>query len=150
MPRGDRTGPMGHGPMTGRGAGYCAGFDTPGFMNTGSRAGMGLRRGAGGRGGHGYRHRNVYYATGLPGWMRYGYSPGWGGMPPGGQYLQQTGQLPQATEWFEEQSGTQPDQPQTPIQPSKEQEIQILENQLDVLTDQVDQIKQRIEELRSE
>lgn len=26
MPRGDRTGPMGMGPMTGRGAGYCGGF----------------------------------------------------------------------------------------------------------------------------
>ena len=33
MPRGDRTGPMGFGPMTGRGAGYCAGFGMPGFMN---------------------------------------------------------------------------------------------------------------------
>ena len=33
MPRGDRTGPMGMGPMTGRGAGYCAGYDVPGFMN---------------------------------------------------------------------------------------------------------------------
>jgi len=33
MPRGDRTGPMGLGPMTGRAAGYCAGYPTPGFMN---------------------------------------------------------------------------------------------------------------------
>lgn len=33
MPRGDGTGPMGMGPMTGRGAGYCAGYATPGFMN---------------------------------------------------------------------------------------------------------------------
>jgi hypothetical protein len=33
MPRGNRTGPMGMGPMTGRGAGYCAGFSVPGFMN---------------------------------------------------------------------------------------------------------------------
>ncbi|HEX2957156.1 MAG TPA: DUF5320 domain-containing protein [Chitinispirillaceae bacterium] len=28
MPRGDRTG-----PMTDRGAGFCAGYGTPGFMN---------------------------------------------------------------------------------------------------------------------
>jgi hypothetical protein len=33
MPFGDRTGPMGLGPMMGRGAGYCAGFYTPGNMN---------------------------------------------------------------------------------------------------------------------
>ncbi len=25
------------------------------------------------------RRRNMYYATGLPGWMRFGYSPGWVG-----------------------------------------------------------------------
>ena len=33
MPGGDGTGPQGLGPMTGRGAGYCAGFDTPGYAN---------------------------------------------------------------------------------------------------------------------
>lgn len=31
MPRGDRTGPNSAGPMTGRGMGYCAGFDAPGM-----------------------------------------------------------------------------------------------------------------------
>ena len=34
MPRGDGTGPMGYGRMTGRGVGYCAGFETPGYANT--------------------------------------------------------------------------------------------------------------------
>jgi len=33
MPRGDRTGPSGQGPMTGRGAGLCGGYATPGFAN---------------------------------------------------------------------------------------------------------------------
>ena len=33
MPRGDRTGPMGMGPMTGRAAGYCAGYGVPGYAN---------------------------------------------------------------------------------------------------------------------
>ncbi len=33
MPWGDETGPMGQGPMTGRGAGYCAGYNTPGYAN---------------------------------------------------------------------------------------------------------------------
>ncbi len=33
MPFGDGTGPAGMGPMTGRAAGFCAGFPTPGYMN---------------------------------------------------------------------------------------------------------------------
>ena len=33
MPFGDRTGPLGLGPMTGRAAGFCAGFPVPGFAN---------------------------------------------------------------------------------------------------------------------
>jgi hypothetical protein len=33
MPFGDGTGPMGLGPMTGRAAGFCAGFGRPGFTN---------------------------------------------------------------------------------------------------------------------
>ena len=42
MPGGDGTGPGGMGPMTGRAAGYCAGYPVPGFMNPiGGRLGMG-------------------------------------------------------------------------------------------------------------
>jgi len=63
MPRGDGTGPLGMGPMTGRGAGFCAGFGVPGFMNRGFGF-FGRGRG-GGRG-----WRNMYYATGLTGWQR--------------------------------------------------------------------------------
>jgi len=33
MPAGNGTGPAGMGPMTGRAAGYCAGYAMPGFMN---------------------------------------------------------------------------------------------------------------------
>ncbi len=33
MPWGDRTGPWGFGPRTGRAAGFCSGFGMPGFMN---------------------------------------------------------------------------------------------------------------------
>ena len=32
MPGGDQTGPLGFGRMTGRGAGYCAGYSTPGYV----------------------------------------------------------------------------------------------------------------------
>lgn len=42
----------------------------------------------------------MYYLTGTPGWMRFGYSPGWAGrsptgLPPTAQYSMQTGQVPQ-------------------------------------------------------
>ena len=47
MPRGDGTGPAGAGSMSGRGAGYCAGFGTPGFVNRGAGLGRGLGRGFG-------------------------------------------------------------------------------------------------------
>ena len=71
MPKGDRTGPMGQGAMTGRQAGYCSGFPTPGFTNTpyGQGFGMGVYRG---RGARGYGWRNMFYATGRPGRVRYG------------------------------------------------------------------------------
>ncbi|HHV55317.1 MAG TPA: DUF5320 domain-containing protein [Firmicutes bacterium] len=47
MPWGDRTGPLGLGPMTGRAAGYCAGFPLPGFAH--GWPGAGLGRGGGWR-----------------------------------------------------------------------------------------------------
>ncbi len=82
MPGGDRTGPMGMGPMTGRAAGYCAGYGVPGFMNSvpGRGFGMGFGRGRGfGGGGRGWRH--MFYATGLPGWMRAGWPAPVGAAP---------------------------------------------------------------------
>ena len=73
MPRGDGTGPMGMGAMTGRAAGYCAGLGMPGYANPalgrGFRMGFGRGRGFGG-GGRGWRH--MFYATGPPGWTRFG------------------------------------------------------------------------------
>jgi hypothetical protein len=44
MPRGDRTGPGGLGPMTGRMAGYCAGFNRPGFTGFGRAYGNAFNR----------------------------------------------------------------------------------------------------------
>ena len=66
MPFGDRTGPAGQGPRTGRGAGFCGGFGVPGFMNRGASQGLFGR----GRGGAGRGWRNCFYATGLTGWQR--------------------------------------------------------------------------------
>jgi len=68
MPFGDGTGPLGMGPMTGRAAGYCAGYSVPGYMNP---TVFGRGRGFWGRG-RGWRH--WYYATGLPFWARSPYS----------------------------------------------------------------------------
>lgn len=67
MPGGDGTGPMGIGPMTGRGAGYCAGFAVPGVVNRMFGGGF-FGRGRGGRRGW----RNMFYATGFPGCARVG------------------------------------------------------------------------------
>ena len=75
MPGGDGSGPMGMGPMTGRAAGFCAGYGVPGYMNAYGRGGWG--RGMGwGRG---------YWAGGVaPAWgpaaygaPAYGYAPAW-------------------------------------------------------------------------
>lgn len=52
---------MGMGPMTGRGAGYCAGYGVPGYANAGPFGSFG-----GGRG-----HRYWFRATGIPGYMRF-------------------------------------------------------------------------------
>lgn len=56
MPRGDRTGPISVGPRTGRGMGYCAGYDAPGYANPGFGA-FGYGRGRGAGHGAGRRHR---------------------------------------------------------------------------------------------
>ena len=66
MPRGNGTGPRGMGPMTGRAAGYCAGYSVPGYMNPFGGRGLGMGYGYwGGRGvGRGFRRSffgNPYY-----------------------------------------------------------------------------------------
>ena len=67
MPGGDGTGPIGVGPMTGRAAGFCAGYAMPGYMNpAGGRGYFGRGRGFWGRGG-GRGWRNQFYATGVGG-----------------------------------------------------------------------------------
>ena len=130
MPGGDGTGPRGMGPMTGRAAGYCAGYPVPGFMNpVGGRLGMGFGRGMGMGGGRG--RRNWFYATGLPGWARYGTMPAWGGQMP------YTGFAPPAA---------------APVAPmvSKKQQVDVLKGQAEYFEDVLDGIKQQIQELEKE
>jgi len=63
MPGGDRTGPAGLGPMTGRRAGYCAGYQAPGYANPWPRFGRGMGFGRGrGFWGRGYNpYPGPYY-----------------------------------------------------------------------------------------
>ena len=56
------------GPMTGRAAGYCAGYPVPGAANPMGGRGLGFGFGRGRGGGRG--RRNWFYATGLTGWQR--------------------------------------------------------------------------------
>ena len=65
MPGGNRMGPRGEGPQTGKGVGYCADNDQPGYAaaQTGQKFGRGFRRGGRGRGGR--RGRNNHFDAGF-------------------------------------------------------------------------------------
>lgn len=66
MPGGDRTGPMGMGPMTGRGAVFCAGYSVPGFVNDlPIRGRMGIGRGLNCGFGMGRRRRWAFQGASL-------------------------------------------------------------------------------------
>ncbi len=120
MPGGDRTGPMGLGPMTGRGAGFCGGYAAPGFANFAPGRGFW----GWGRGGGGHGRRNRFYATGLTGWQRAGW--GWPGFGWG---------APIAS---------------APPAATREQELSLLNQQAQELAQTLEQIKQRIAELAPE
>jgi len=53
MPRGDRTGPLGRGPASGRGMGYCSGYANPGYLSNTLGRCFGWARGMRGFGGRG-------------------------------------------------------------------------------------------------
>ena len=97
-------------------------------------------------GGHGHRH--MYYATGLPGWVRFGYSPGWGGLPPAAQYLQSTGQMGAFLASLGYPSGTPGAWPTPGAAPlSKEQELASLKSQKEALERQMEALNERLEDL---
>jgi hypothetical protein len=121
MPRGDGTGPAGWGPMTGRAAGYCAGYNMPGYMSpVPGRGFWGRGRGGGGRG-----WRNWYYATGLTGWQR-------GAMRPFGPY------------------GAPYAAPYAPPPVTAEQEREALQAQVKSLEAVLEDTRKRLQELESE
>jgi len=123
MPGGNARGPFGMGPMTGRAAGFCAGFGAPGSMNP--WVGRGFPGGGRGRGG-GRGYRNRFYATGLTGWQRadagwpaqgwgWPYTPGFAG--PGVTAI------------------------------SREQQLEALRGQAEAMENSLEGIRKRIEEL---
>jgi hypothetical protein len=110
------------GPRTGRGQGYCSGFDAPGWAHPGFGRGFAPGRGYGGRGmrgGGGWGWRNQFYVAGLPRWARWGIAP----MAAYG--------APLATH-------------------SREQEVEMLKGEAGWLKEQLDAIAQRMEELGQE
>lgn len=137
MPGGDGTGPGGMGSMTGRAAGYCAGYPVPGYMNPifGRGYGFGFGRGWG-RGGGGWGRRNMFYATGLTGWQRAGY-----GYPAMGSYG--LGVPNYGVPNYGVPYGA-------PAAPTKEQEVDILKGQAEYLEDELAGINKRIQELGTE
>jgi Family of unknown function (DUF5320) len=122
MPGGNGTGPAGMGPMTGRAAGYCAGYPVPGFQNPVYGGGFG---GGWGRGG-GQGRRNRFYATGLTGWQRGNMT--WPVYPPVTSYAPAYN---------------------APITMTKEQQVDMLKGQSEYFEDALDGIRKRIEELES-
>jgi len=123
MPGGDRTGPLGMGPMTGRGVGYCAGYPVPGYANPFIRRGMGMARGRGfGRG------FNRWYSRPAPA----AYYPHFWETPYAQPYTGYAGY-----------SG--------PGMLAVDQEVELgsLKEQSEYLTETLDSIKKRIEELES-
>ncbi len=122
MPGGDGTGPAGMGAMTGRGAGYCAGYAAPGYMSPVGGRGYG----GWGRGGGGFGRRNRFYATGLTGWQRAGMSAPVYAAPPayGAPYVAPVGPVV-----------------------TKSQELDALKGQAEYFADALEGIRKRIDEL---
>ena len=127
MPGGDGTGPVGMGPMTGRAAGYCAGYSAPGYVNPVPRAGWsgfgygkgwGRGRGRGwGRGwGRGFGWRGGFYsAYDYPGYGYPGYAYGYPSVP----------------------------------EMTSQQEAEMLKEQAKAMQDDISSINERIKELES-
>jgi len=128
MPGGDGTGPGGMGPMTGRAAGFCAGYPVPGYANPVGGRGMGMGWGRGGGWGRGRGF----------GWGRAGY-----GLPAYGSavnpYAYGGAVNPYAY-------GGVPFAPTI----APQQELDGLKGQAEYLEDALDGIKKRIEELESQ
>jgi len=136
MPRGDRTGPWGAGPMTGRARGYCAGYSGPGFLYPGPGLGFGRGFGGGfGRAwgfGRGYG-RGLGFGRGR-GWRRGGFAPFWG----------YPSMMDYGPEYWPEYPASRPTRVDT------KEEKQYLEEQMGFLQEELTEINKRLEELKKQ
>jgi hypothetical protein len=98
----------------------------------------------------------MYYMTGLPGWMRFGFSPGWVGRSPSGlgpcaEYLM-SGQWPtpqMQAAWQGGQVGQMPMMPwgQFGAAPDPRAQLEFLKSQAQMLSQQLEQVRAQIESL---
>jgi len=115
------------------------------------------------------RHRWMYQLTGLPGWMRFGFSPGWIGRSPTGlgpaaQYLMYgtwpTPQMNYAWEHGQIPFAPMPGFPlpgfPTPYDPwgaaelNPEEELNFLKAEAEQLEDEISAVEKRIKQLEGE
>ena len=115
------------GPMTGRAAGYCAGYNTPGFMNAyGGRMGLGFRGGRGRRGGgRGPGPGGGWYGNPAPGFGA--------GAPYGAPYPAQPYAAPYGAPYAAPYSAAQ--------------EKEALQTQMKIMEEQMTALRERLEEL---
>ena len=121
MPAGDRTGPQGLGPRTGRAAGYCAGYPSPGYMNPMPGRGFGFGRGWGR--GHGWGRGRGF------GWGRGGGQFGVNPYAYGAPYYDPAYGYPYAPE------------------PTAKEEMDILREESEALKQQLQDIQERMKTL---
>ncbi|MHA1596686.1 MAG: DUF5320 domain-containing protein [Candidatus Asgardarchaeia archaeon] len=118
----------------------------------------------------GWRRRNMFYLTGLPGWIRFGFSPGWlgvspSGLPPTASWLLSSGMMPQFLSYVYSQypqslpslQGTTPLTPGfTPGTPGftpggipfpATNELDFLKKQKELLESQLKEIEKRLKEM---
>lgn len=122
MPSGDRTGPSGTGPGTGRAMGYCYGFDSPGYTRG---PGRGMGRGSWSGYGRGMGRGRCFMAGRGHGFMRgsgrdfycQGFAPGFASEMPA---------------------------------MNKDEEIKMLKSQIEYLSNEQKNIEKRLKELGRE
>ncbi len=100
----------------------------------------------------------MYNMTGIPGWMRFGYSPGWvgrsaSGLGPCAEYMM-TGQWPNPM-MAQAMDGAGAQMPMAPNpwmaggypQPDRAQMAQMIQAQIDMLQQQIEMLAAQIDEL---
>ena len=146
MPGGDRTGPWGAGPMTGRAAGHCAGYGRPGFMNPQfGRGHGGYGRWAGAHGGGAYGRGGCDggfgrgFGRGAGRGAGTGAGMGFGGGSRGWRHWYHATGLPR---WARFGGAVPP-----AVEPGPDEERRFLESQAAALQDELEAIRARLNAL---